>query len=281
MYIRRSLLHFFILLVTLLALAPAIAVADGNSSEEVVDRAAQYYQEARQAYGDGHFARAAELLERAYAHERNLVYKYNQILAYQGLGDYGEALRILDIYGDPLRDDGRFDDIDELAEELEEAQAARQAREAALADGDGDDENGDDNGDDPVEPPPLPDDGPNMLAWSLVGGGGALFAGGLLLSSGLLISSTVERLEGSRTAEEAAQVYGNGTYNRDDDLSTLRTHQTMSIIFLAGGVVLGGTGIGLMLLDGGSDTAGAQSGSLQFQPLLGLDVAGASLSGRF
>ena len=145
----KSPLNISLIAASLLACAalslPATAVAQATDAEAEVQaeqerpdydpaaRAADYYEQAAQAYAEGNFERAAELLHRAFAHEPNLIYKYNEILALLGSGDYQSALDILDTYREPLAADGRFDDVDELEEELLEAQAAVEAEQEAQA----------------------------------------------------------------------------------------------------------------------------------------------------
>src|SRR5690606_22327447 len=112
-----------LLIATSLLATPTMAFAQDDARA----RATQFYEQASEAYSQGHFARAIDLLERAFAHDQNLVYKYNQILAHQGLGQYEEALRILDIYAEPMESDGRFDDIMDIRAQLEEAIAEKDA----------------------------------------------------------------------------------------------------------------------------------------------------------
>lgn len=262
---------------TCVASAPAVAQ---TLSEELEgeERAAQFYQQASDAYGVGDYGRAAELLERAFAYDQNLVYKYNQILAIQGQGDYQEALRILDIYGDPLRMDGRFDDLDELKEELDEALQARQAKEAAQASAQAKEDGA-------VEPPPspppaLPGQRSQILGWSLIGTGSAALATGVVFSTGVLISDATERLEGSRTPEDREAVYGDGIFNRDEDLATLKTHKILTVALLAGGAAVAGVGGVILFTPPRGDNA-SHSATLNLAPMLSPDVAGASINGWF
>lgn len=258
------------------AVAPAAAQskAAGFDNEE---RAAQFYQEASEAYGAGDYGRAAELLERAFAHEQNLVYKYNQILAIQGLGDYQEALRLLDIYGDPLRLDGRFDDVDELKEELEQALEAHRESEAAHEAAQKEQELA-------IEPPPAEPapalQGTNILGWSLIGAGTAALATGALFGSGVLIKDVTARLEDSRTAADEETIYGSSEFNREDDLATLHTHRILTAALVAGGVTAAGAGGVILFLKSGQKR-GAAGASLEVAPVINPDMAGAFIRGRF
>ncbi|TXD32341.1 hypothetical protein FRC96_17925 [Lujinxingia vulgaris] len=241
-------------------------------------RATQFYEQASEAYSQGHFARAIDLLERAFAHDQNLVYKYNQILAYQGLGEYEEALRILDIYAEPMESDGRFDDIMEIRAQLEEAIAEKDAAVVEAPKG------GETTEETPVEapaieaPPEVEDAQPNVLAWSLIGAGGVALAGGALFGSGVLIGDTIERIENSTTPEGLQNTY-TGDRTRDDDLDQLSTHRTLTVAFLAGGVVLGAAGTTLLVLDQRTDRD--DSATLSISPAAGPGFAGASLRGQF
>lgn len=270
------------LLVSLLL--PALAVAqDGDDESGDIDsadeqpaydpaeRAAEYYEEAARAYSDGNFERAAELLGRAYAHEPNLIYKYNEILAHLGMGDYEQALRMLDTFEEPMRADGRFDDLDEIRDELEEAVAASEDDDTAVDVAQPDELEPDDG---------APREGPNLLAWSLVGGGGALFTGGLVVASGLLIGDTIDRLEGATTPEGYQEIYGDGTYDYDQDSGTLRTHQIVATVLLSAGIVTAATGGTLLWLDS-SDSDSSQAYRLQIEPVLDGQLTGLTIRGRF
>ncbi|MGM0557182.1 MAG: hypothetical protein ACQEVA_12440 [Myxococcota bacterium] len=93
------------------------------------EQAKEYYSQAKDAYQAGEFTRAADLLERAYAEDPNLIYQYNRILALQGMEEYKEALRVLDIYENPMKEDGRFDDVAEIRAQLEESIAEQKEQE--------------------------------------------------------------------------------------------------------------------------------------------------------
>ncbi|WP_146618433.1 tetratricopeptide repeat protein [Lujinxingia litoralis] len=263
-----------LLLSTSLLGAPTVAFAQDDARE----RATHFYEQASEAYSQGHFERTIDLLERAFAHDQNLVYKYNQILAYQGLGKFEEALRVLDIYAEPMEADGRFDDILEIRANLEEAIAEKQSEVVKAPD------EGETTGETPVEapameaPPEVDDAGSNVLAWSLIGTGGAALAAGALLGSGVLIGDTIERLENSTTPETYQQVYS-GEFSREDDLSMVKTHNGITIGLLIGGVVLGAAGSTLLFLDQRTDRD--DSATLSISPAAGPGFAGASLRGQF
>ncbi len=238
----------------------------GDEAEEDTrtpqERATEYFRQAREAYANGHFDDAEHLLARAFAHDQNMIYKYNRILALEGAGRFEEALGLLDVYGQVLRSDERFDDIDEIEEGI------REAHEAALAAASPDEPV------EPVDPPERPDDtdGPNVLALGLLGGGGVAVGAGLIFASGVLIGDTIERLEDP----EAQQIYNGGEFDRDADLRTLRTHQITSVVLLAAGA--GAAGAGAFFLVRGDDE---QAVSLELTPEVGPAFTGAWLRARF
>ena len=261
---------------------------DGLSEEEATQRAADYYREASQAYANGEFERAADLLHRAFSHDADLIYLYNQVMALMGMGDYDKALDRLAEYEQPLLDDERFEDIEELRVEIEDYIAAkkeeeqrakerraeqeqleeerRAQKEAALEDDIG---------------APYEEEESNALGWGLAGTGAATLATGLFFSSGVLIADHIDRLEGSRTPEDERTVYDGMSFERDDDLSTLRTHRVLSALFLSSGVALTISG-GVLLKGGNSSEPDTIEGlSLRLTPTLSTDRIGAALRGRF
>ncbi len=253
------------------------ATAEESPIEELDDdeaqqRAAEFYGEAGQAYADGHFERAAELLDRAYRYDDNPLYRYNEILALEGAGEYETALELLDAHKEELEDLEGTDDIDELRTDLEEAAEDRRKRAEKP---------------DAVEIPDEPrdeesvDDGPHIAGWTLVGTGTAALAGGLVVGSGILIDDTIDRLEGSTTPEDARQIYDDTPHDRDDDEATLRTHQFLAAGLLTGGVVAAATGASLLWLDAGSESAADPGASMSLQPYVTTDGSGLLLHRRF
>ena len=263
-------------------LAPAPAQAQQQEATEEAEqpgydpaaRAAEHYEEAAQAYGEGNFERAAELLQRAFAHDPNLIYKYNEILALMGMGDYEQALRLLDTFGEPMEADGRFTDLDELEAELKEAIAA--------AETDGEDEAPEEEEPLVVEQPPELEpqeevaDSPNILAWTLVGTGAALLGGGGFVASGILIADEMERLNQYTSVEYE----DSDEFSHEADVSVLNTHRIISVVLLSAGFAATATGVGLLLFDRGDANPQAREG-LQLTPMADGQNLGASLSGRF
>ena len=229
------------------------------------ERALEYYGQASDAYQQGDYGRAVELLARAFAHDPDLIYPYNQALAYLGMGEEYRALQVLETYGEDMEGDERFPELDELLREVRETIARD---ETALQ-----------------ESPSAerPETSPPLLAYSLIGAGGLALATGGLLSSGLLISDTIERIEDSRTPDGLERHYGEGSSReRDQDLQTLRTHRALAMTTLIGGTVLAGTGIALLLR--ATDTARGDDSPvsfLQLEPHLDPHFVGATLRGSF
>lgn len=260
---------------------PANATGETPHEEEPSpERATEYYQDASDAYAAGKFDRAAELLDRAFANDPDLIYRYNQLMAYLGLGDYEAGLALLDDYGAAMRDDGRFDDVEELRLELEQSyEAAREKREQeqreAEETAEKEDEEEVEQAD--IEPVDVDDASGNTVAWTLLGTGGAAVAGGLFLSSGMLLSDPIDRIEQSRTPEDERQVYAGIDLERQDDLDVLRTHQILSIALLSGGAILGATGTVLLMRGDSAEEPSA----LRLEPLFDGDRAGAVLLGHF
>ena len=277
MQIRPGKILISSLLTLVLFTMPQVAFAeDEQDSEASRQKAAEYYQEAAELYMDGQFDRAAELLGLAYEHDPNLVYRYNQILAYQGLGDYEGALDLLAEYEEAMGEVEGFDDIAEIREELEEVIAAIEAEAARAEEAERAEKEEVEIIDEPRQA-----ESSNTLAWALVGTGGATLAGGLLLSSGMLIGDEIDRLEGSRTPSAEEEVYGTTSFDRQDDLDTLRTHQMLSVVLLSGGALLTATGSVMLMRSGGADPAMEESSSLRMQPAVGSSGVGAQIMGRF
>lgn len=266
------------IIVALTFVAP-VAAADEPSEVESPDaeqQAAEAYSEASEAYAAGQFDRAAELLDLAFDYDPDLIYRYNQLLAYLGMADYEAGIALLDEYQEVMEKDARFDDIGELREEFEEAIAEREPRDEAREE---------QQLEEPAAistPPTTTDedeDSGNILGWTMVGSGSALLAGGLVVGSGVLIGDQIDRIEGSRTAESQQQIYGGESIDRQDDLDTLRTHRILSAVLLSVGAVASATG-GLLLWRSSSSTDDTTS-SLRLDPMLDDDRRGAVLHGRF
>ena len=273
-------MHRFIAVTTsiFILLLPITAFADGGAADDEVptntERAADYYQEASEAYSTGQFDRAAELLALAFEYDPDLIYRYNQVLAHLGQGDYEAGLSVLDDYEVAMKQDGRFDDVDELRQELEEALQDRQQR--AVAEEAASEDSAEPETDDAeVEPPPTfhTDDTSNVIAWWLVGTGSAFFAVGTFYASGIPLRNHIDRIERSRTPEGEREVYDGITFERQDDLDTLRTFQILSVVLLASGAAAGGTGFFLLRRN--------RSSELSLQPAVDNHGVGALVRGRF
>lgn len=261
------------------------------------EKAAEYYQQASAAYQRGELQEAADLLERAYAEDPDLVYQYNRVLALEGLKKYDEALRLLDIYGDPMsRDAGqRFTDVDairkrlvdgsELQKKLEEEQKLKEQQEREQQEKQQQQEK-------PVEPAPAESSTP-WLAVGLIAGGGLALGVGALFGSGMLVSQELDDtqcvndnldlnltgdavFEGCSYATQADFAAKKSAY--DSDVDAIESQQNLSLIFLGAGAVLAVSGVVVWALDDGDETPAATA---RVAPWIGGDGAGATLNVRF
>ncbi len=283
-------------IISLLTVPPSVAFAGP-------EEAAEYYEQASQAYQSGDYDKAAKLLRRAFAEDSNLIYKYNRILALQAMGDIDTALEELDVWENRMKEDGRFDDIDEIRQQLEEAKAKAETEkkddtETAEA-GSGDKKDGDathedkdgKDGDgkvvktDPVEPVEPAEQGPNILGWSLVGVGVAGLGTAGLFGSTVLISDIADRREQLASGTSRAEVYqdfDDADAQFQDDQNTWSTHQTITWVSLGLGAVALIGGGAVLLMDAGDDTeaevpVSADNAEVSFSPYVGADGAGGVL----
>lgn len=213
------------------------------------DKAIEFYEQAQVAYGNKNYKEAADLLEKAFAQEPDLIYMYNRILALRAAGDPTESLRLLNLYEDPMIGDKqkRFS-APELAQ-------VRQALESEAKKATKPDPKPDpvvtpdpdatvvvkdpDSGDGTVKDPgSVTTNTPsNTVPYVLWGLGGASLVGGVLFGSGALLPSD-ENL--------------NTQQKNDDYNSALSTQKYLTGGLLGVGVVLGV--VGVVLYDsGGSD----------------------------
>jgi tetratricopeptide (TPR) repeat protein len=209
------------------------------------EEAKEFYSQAKDAYQAGEFARAADLLERAYAEDPNLIYQYNRILALQAMGDYEEAMRLLEIYENPMREDGRFDDITEIRAQLEKSIAEKKASTDEKKETDDAKEIADetDEVDDPTDRDTVdgdPDGGNKtrrLVGISLLGAGAASAIVGFPYYTEIALNN---KLDNDPSAVE-------------DDVRS--RHQTVSIITLSSAVVLGGLGTYFLLSSKSNESA--------------------------
>ena len=237
--------------------------------------ALEHYDSAKRAYSDGDFRLAADLLERAYAEDPDLIYQYNRVRALQALGEYDEAIRIVNIYKGPmLRDeDGRFNDVEEIERQLRKKVEEENPTTPPVED-------------DPIDPPdevepdstdPVSETNPetpvvtgekksNALGWTLTGVGGLLLTSGIVVSTGLFAPT-----------DDAGREFGEDGYSGD-----LGTQKIASIALVAAGAA---TLIpGILLLTSGGDEEEEIELSLKrprITPYIGPDGAGATLQLRF
>ena len=278
---------------------PSVAFADET-------KAVEYYEQATQAYQAGDLEKAADLLNKAYAEDPDLVYQYNRILALEGLGRYEEALQVAAALEAPMKADpkNRFSDISEVRAKLEAAVAKQKAAadqeraeeqaEAAQPETTTDEEQF--AAEEEIIQPPVEEPGPNVAGIALVAGGGVLVVPGVLFLSGTLMSADAAKCYGQRGAtklEQAAHCLrfaatNGGTTAQDGFASAekvVNTHRIAGISLLGAGVVAAGIGA-VLLATGGSEPApaadsGARGPRFAFAPWFSGDGAGAVFDLRF
>ncbi len=263
------------------------------------ERAAEYYQQASAAYQRGDLQEAADLLERAYAEDPDLVYQYNRVLALEGLKKFDESLRVLNIYADPMRQDSRqrFTDVDVIKTRLQENVALKKkADEEAELQRQKDEQN---KVKEPkkIEDPVVvaPASSTPWLAIGLIAGGGVALGAGALFGSGLLVGNELDDTQCVKDNLDLGllgdDVFQNCPYedqstflakknSYDDDVAAIETQQTLAIVFLSAGAVMAVGGIVVWALDdGGSESTPPLSA--QITPWIGGGGAGATLDVSF
>lgn len=284
----------------LIAFALATSMVMPSVAWAAPEKAAEYYQQASAAYQRGDLREAADLLERAYAEDPDLVYQYNRVLALEGLKDFDESLRVLNIYADPMREDSRqrFTDVDAIKKRLEENLALKKKAEEEELQRQKDAKAQDIKTDETkkIEDPVVaPASSTPWLAIGLIAGGGVALGAGALFGSGLLVG---EQLDDTQCVKDNLDlglsgdaVFANCSYEDsvtfsakkkayDDDVASIETQQTLAIVFLSAGAVLAVSGIVVWALDDG----GAESNppmSAQITPWIGGGGAGATLDVSF
>lgn len=248
----------FLLVISLTILGLTSGITQAFAGEEEANR---FYEQASEAYQAGDFAGAADLLERAYAEAPNLIYQYNRILALQGMERYAEALRVLDIYQNPMREDGRFDDIDDLERELHRALADAEQSAAAPAPDVDSAPDAAPAAAESIEPiaPPMPSRR-RILGWSLVGAGGLAALIGAPFYTEILLN---RRLDADPQADEP---------------TIRRNHQIVSVVALVSAFGSAGAGAYILWTDRADDPSSAQ---LTITPQIPIDGVGGSLTVSF
>lgn len=227
--------------------------------------AAEFYKQAQTAYQNNDYKKAADLLEKAFAQDPDLIYMYNRILALKASGQPEEALRLFKIYNDPMSKDAnkRFslDELKQINASLESAVAEKKALEEKKQEEQKKQE------DKSVKPPPQPKESDvNILGWSLIGGGSLLLVTGILFGIG----------EGGPFQPDP----GDFPLGKDDDgfESVLNRNKIVTIVGYAGGLLLIGGGV-LTFFMGGDDKKEAKTSTLM--PYVGPDGGGAVWQFRF
>ena len=280
------------MLTLLLVVPPGVAFAGAEEARE-------FFKEAKQAYSEGDYERAASLLEKAYSEEANLTYQYNRIRALEGAGKYDKALEVLETYEQPMLDAKGFEDVpklkasiekkvekepdgseaaDSLRDEPESEQADEQDSEEAAAtdddqtttaeaETDTDDETkttagGDSSG-----------QTMQMLGWGLTGVGiGALTVGSLYGSMLLLPSGIRTKVQNKDPLSQ-------------NQRSRFNTHRTMTAVFLGAGAATAiGGGVILLTQGGKSDSDTSTASRIEdptVAPFVSHDGGGAVLNFQF
>ena len=268
------------------------------------EKAADYYQQATDAYQNGDLELAADLLNKAYAEDPDLVYQYNRILALQGLGKYEEALQVAAALEAPMKADpqNRFEDIGQIKLQLESQVQKQREADAANQTNDPNGPNGTDTqlkDQTTIEPQPK---GPPILAYGLIGGGVALAIPGLLFVTALLLPSDAAVCLGIRGPKDnsvrgdACEAFaidkGKATEEGRDAADAgakaakdaQRTHGIFGVAFLAAGALTAAAGVVLLLLNGADGSAALSDqprDTLTVAPWFSGDGAGAAIHFRF
>ncbi|MFB6373881.1 MAG: hypothetical protein ABEN55_12405 [Bradymonadaceae bacterium] len=251
------------------------------------DQARKYFKQAKQAYTEGDYERAAALLEKAYAEEPNLTYQYNRIRALEGAGDYEGALEVLNNYEQPMLDAQGFEDIKDIKKSLqkkvekepepteEETANLREASDkSGGSSGDGAADGSGETAEDGSADETSGGSGGTMriLGWSLTGVG---IASGLTAG---LFGSTLLLPKPAREALTNPDKPLQGTAKKQ-----VEAHRTMTIVFgsVGAAALIGG---GVILLTQPSGSGGSSSTAAldpRVTPFVSRDGGGATLQLRF
>lgn len=278
-----------LVLTLLLVVPPGVAFAGAEEARE-------FFKEAKQAYSEGDYERAASLLEKAYSEEANLTYQYNRIRALEGAGKYDDALEVLKTYEQPMLDAEGFEDVPKLKSSLEkkaekdpeDSEAADSLREEAESEQT--DEDSEETASDDEQTPVAEtdtDDGATtpsggesnrqtmqVLGWGLTGVGvGALTVGSLYGSMLLLPSDIRQKVQQDQ-----------GELSREQR-SRFNTHRTMAAVFLSAGAATAiGGGVILLTQGGKSNSETSTAASIEdptVAPFVSRDGGGAVIKFRF
>lgn len=271
-----------------LTIPSTLAFAAGDTQA-----AQKYYRQASQAYQQGDYAKAVDLLERAYAYDADLMYKYNEILALKAMGKYDQALKILDVYEDPLLKDAknRFSDIKELHAEIARDKAAADAAQAKP------ETKASQVPTKPVMPSEQPEIAGNsptpadsdytVLGWSLVGVGAAGLAAAGLFGSTVFVGDVADRRSCAQdsSVNQCYSDFDDPKAQYEDDRDAWSTNQTLTWVSLGVGVAAAvGGGVILYLDDNEAPEPTAGSGdaaALRVVPYINGDGAGGVLNLSF
>lgn len=239
------------------------AGAGGGPSEESEEirrsEALDLFDQSRQAYRAGQFARAAALLRKAYALHPSPVLLYNLARAEESAGHDDAALAAYRRYleADPrARDRGAIEQrIATIGERIARREQAEQQRERAEARAQAAEQQAATDG----------DDGSSVL-WPAI----AIGAGGAGLVTGIVFAGLAKSDE-SAAHDEPSHAASVEAFERGEQYATVAT-----VAFVAGGIVTGG-GLVWLMVTLGTESSPSAAASLSLAPIPG----GASISGRF
>ncbi len=295
--------HRFSPLLTALLLTTAsltLLPADAVAQEE--NMALKNYEKAKQAYGAGEFELAAELLQKAYAEDPDLIYQYNRIRALQAMGNYDEALKTIELFRGPMqRDkDQRFTDLDELeaqikAEKIEFEKTQQpdvkepETKDPETKDPDTKDVKDPDEPDVKEPEPPTPTvldpvkleeerQKKRSTGWILLGTGALAVAGTSPFWSASRLRNT-EACFGASNVDQP-ECFNESQAQQDFNAAVLK-HRIIGGAGLGVGAILGVTGIIMIIKNRPTDQGDASSSNVTFSPSISRQGAGAQMFIRF
>ncbi len=284
--------YLSLVLALVLTAPPGVAFAGA-------DEAREFFKEAKQAYSEGEYERAADLLKKAYSEEANLTYQYNRVRALEGAGEYREALEVLKTYEQPMLDAKGFEDVPKLKASLEEkveeepddseaADSLREDPDQTETESDGDEETAADDQSDEASAETAEADSQEesatdtttqasdrqtmrMVGWGLAGLGGAALTVGSLYGSMLFLPGDLR----TKVRNDAPL--------SPDERATFDNHRTMAIVFLSAGAATAIGGTTILLTQGGrqSDQTSAAVSTPEVAPFVTTTSGGAMLQFQF
>jgi len=291
-----------------LATLLATALCLGSSVVAMADpqKAAEYYQSASTAYQNGDYMKSADLLERAYAEDPNLIYQYNRILALQAAGKYDRAMRVLEVYAGPMKEDAkkRFEDVPQIraqlekqiaekkkadAEKTDEKQNDHENQEETAQNHNQNDNQNDNQNHDTGNPDTTKGDvtahtgggGSHLLPVVLIGSGVALGAAAGVFGSGVLIQYKLDQADVcGKNGFDDPNCYPDEPDKEaayDYDQKVIKQHRILTIAFGAAGLAAAVTGVLLWVMAPEDDVPDAAKTGLVLTPWFSPTAGGAAV----